>query len=145
MKKGIDFPGVSVVFFCHDGEGNFLFSKRSAACRDEHGRWDPGGGSLEFGDALEQTVRKEIREEYDTDVIKMDFLGFREVHREHDGRPTHWIAFDYKVLVDRTKVRNAEPHKQEATQWFRLDNLPSPLHSQTPFCLERYREKLAAE
>ena len=29
MKKGEDFTGVTIVYFCHDEEGNFLFNKRS--------------------------------------------------------------------------------------------------------------------
>ena len=64
MKKGEDYTGVSVVFFCHDGEGNWLLSKRSVNTRDEHGAWDPGGGGIEFGDSVEDTLGKEIKEEY---------------------------------------------------------------------------------
>jgi len=35
LKKGIDFTGVSIVYFCHDGKGNFLMQKRSQQARDE--------------------------------------------------------------------------------------------------------------
>lgn len=142
MKKGVDYTGVTVVFACHDGEGNFLMNKRSTACRDEHGTWDPGGGGLDFGDTIEETLRKEIREEYCTDVMDSKFLGFRDVHREHEGVKTHWIALDFKVLIDRSNVKNGEPHKFEELAWFRLDNLPSPLHSQFPNFLNLYKEKL---
>lgn len=38
MKNGIDYIGVGVVFFCHDGGGNFLMNKRSKNSRDEQGR-----------------------------------------------------------------------------------------------------------
>jgi len=34
----------------------------------------------------------EIKEEYCTDVLGFDFLGYRDVHREHNGKKTHWIA-----------------------------------------------------
>lgn len=142
MKKGEDFVGVTIVYACHDGKGNYLFNKRSANCRDEHGRWDPGGGGLEFGDTVEGTLHKEIGEEYCTDVLAYEFLGYRDVHREHDGRPTHWIGLDFKVLVDRGKVANGEPHKFDELGWFRLDNLPTPIHSQYPHFLALYRDKL---
>jgi 8-oxo-dGTP diphosphatase len=142
MKKGEDFTGVTVVYLCHDGEGNILLSKRTTNCRDEHGNWDPGGGGLEFLDTVENTLSKEIKEEYCTDILGYEFLGYRDVHREHDGKKTHWIALDFKVLVDKTKVANGEPHKFEAVEWFPLNNLPSPLHSQFPHFLELYSEKL---
>ena len=95
---------------------------------------------MEFGDTVENTLRKEIREEYCTDVVNYEFLGFRDVHRVHDGKPTHWIALDFKVLIDRAKVKNGEPHKFEEIGWFALEDFPAPLHSQFPFFLEKYRE-----
>ena len=142
MRKGVDYTGISVVFACHDGAGNFLFSKRSTQCRDEHGAWDPGGGGLEFGDTVETTLRKEIKEEYCTDVLSFESLGYRDVHREHEGTKTHWIALDFKVLIDRTKVRNGEPHKADEIEWFTLVNLPNPMHSQWPIFFDLYKNKL---
>lgn len=142
MDKGKDYTGISIVFLCHDGKGNILLSKRSTKCRDEHGTWDPGGGGLEFGDTVENTLKKEITEEYCTDVLDFEFLGYRDVHREHDGRKTHWLALDFKVLVDRNKVKNGEPHKLDAVEWFRLDNLPQPQHSQFPNFLRLYKNKI---
>ncbi|HEY1407157.1 MAG TPA: NUDIX domain-containing protein [Spirochaetota bacterium] len=142
MKKGQDFTGVTVVFQCHDGQGNFLFGKRSANCRDEHGTWDPGGGGLEFGDTAEETLRKEIREEYGAEVLDFEFLGYRDVLRGSDGQRTHWVALDFKVLVDPKQVRNGEPHKLDEIAWFTLDDLPAPMHSQWPIFFENHQEKL---
>ena len=142
MKKGIDHIGVCVVYFCHDGQGNILFAKRSKNARDEQGVWDIGGGGVEFGDTVEQTLKKEIKEEYNAEVISFEFLGFRDVHRNHELKPTHWIALDYKVLVDRAGVKINEPHKFDDLGWFTLGNLPQPAHSQFPEFLEKYREKL---
>jgi 8-oxo-dGTP pyrophosphatase MutT (NUDIX family) len=140
--KGIDHTGVTIVFFCHDGEGNYLFNKRSQNCRDEHGCWDPGGGGLDFGDEVVVTLKKEIKEEYGTTVLKQKFLGYRDVHRKIKGVKSHWIALDFKVLVDRDKVKNGEPEKFDEIGWFPLNNLPSPLHSQFPKAIEKYKKYL---
>jgi 8-oxo-dGTP diphosphatase len=142
MKKGEDYTGITIVYYCHDGEENLLLSKRSKNCRDEHETWDPGGGGLEFGDTVENTLRKEIKEEYCSDVIEHEFLGFRDVHREHNGKKTHWLALDFKVLIDRSKAKNGEPHKFSEIKWFAKNNLPKPLHSQFPYFLEKYKDKL---
>ena len=138
MKKGEDFIGTCVIFFCHDGKGNYLLNKRSAACRDEQGMWDPGGGAIEFGDAVDGTIHKEVKEEYCADVIEYEFLGFRDVHRMNAGKKTHWIALDFKVLIDPNQAENGEPHKSDGIGWFKLDALPSPLHSQFPYFLKKY-------
>ncbi|MBI4434089.1 NUDIX domain-containing protein [Candidatus Uhrbacteria bacterium] len=144
LRKGVDHVGVAIVYFCHDGSGRFLMSKRNANTRDEHGCWDIGGGALEHGITVEETIRKEIREEYCTDVLGVEFLGYRDVHRVHEGRPTHWIGLDFNVRIDSRTVANGEPHKFDAVTWFTLDALPTPVHSQLPTFLEKYRTRLLA-
>ena len=144
MKKGVDFTGVTIVFACHDGNGNFLFSKRSSQSRDESGSWSPGGGGLEFGDTVEGTLRKEIMEEYCVDIIDFESMGYRDVHREHEGIKTHWIALDFKVLINPSGVKNGEPHKADEIAWFSLDLLPSPMHSQWNTFYNQYKAKLHA-
>ena len=142
MIKGIDYTGVNVTFYCHDGQENYLFHKRSNRCRDEQGRWHCGGGGLKFNETVEASVAREIQEEYGVAPIEIKFLGWAEVFREHEGNPTHWIAFQYRVLVDRHKVINNEPEKHEDLMWFKLDALPSPLHSQVSMEIEKYKEFL---
>lgn len=146
MRKGFDYIGNSVVFACHDGEGNYLFNKRSMGCRDERGVWDIGGGGIEPHDTVVDTLKKEIAEEYCTDVLEYEFLGYRDVHRDHQGEnnneKTHWIALDFKVLINRAKASNGEPRKFEEIGWFKLDEKPGPNHSQLPEFLEKYADKL---
>jgi len=142
MKKGIDYPGVTISFFCHDGEGNFVMSKRSQNCRDEQGCWDIGAGGLDLDDSVEETLKKEIAEEYCTDIVEYEFLGYRDLFREHEGQKTHWIALDFKVLIDKEKVANGEPHKFDEVKWFTYETLPENIHSQNPAFFETYYEKL---
>ncbi|HLD70342.1 MAG TPA: NUDIX hydrolase [Negativicutes bacterium] len=144
MQKGIDYIGIAVAFFCHDGKGNVLMSKRSAKARDEHGKWDIGAGGIEIGQTVEETLQKEIKEEYCTDIIKSDFLGYRTVFREHNGQKTHWIMFDFKVQVNPDMVSNGEPHKFDELKWFAFGAMPAPgeMHSQIPNFIKVYKEKL---
>lgn len=142
MKKGFDYPGISVVYFCHDGKGRFVMAKRSQNARDEHSRWDIGGGGLEFGEKVEENLKKEIKEEYCADVLECEFLGYRDVHRVHNGKKTHWVALDFKVLVDPKKVAIGEVEKFDEIGWFTLKNLPENLHSELPAFFERYKYRL---
>lgn len=142
MKKGEDYIGITTSYLCHDGVGNVVLSKRGVNCRDEHGRWDCGGGGVEFGHTAEETVRKEVKEEYGAEAREVVFLGFRDVFREQNGKKTHWVSLDYKVLVDPSQVKNAEPHKFDEVRWFRLDALPEPMHSQWPLFMKQYKRVL---
>jgi len=142
MIKGIDYTGITVTFYCHDGQGNYLFHKRSEDCRDEHGCWDCGGGGLKFNEKLLGGVTREVEEEYGTVPIEVEFLGTDECFREHEGVSTHWIAFRYKVLVDRDKVINNEPEKHSELLWTTIDKIPSLMHSQVGPEIEVYKDKL---
>jgi 8-oxo-dGTP diphosphatase len=136
---GVGYIGVSVVFLCHDGNGRFVMAKRSELARDERGRWDIGGGAIEFGQTAEDALAAEIRQEYDVAAERSTFLGYRDVIREQ----THWLALDFAVLVDPATVRNNEPHKFDDIGWFTLAELPSPVHSGVSGFFARYPDALA--
>ncbi len=142
ILKGIDYTGVCVVYFCHDGKGNFVMARRSNNTTDEHGTWDIGGGKVEFDESVEEVLKREINEEYCTDILAFEFLGFRDLHRTHNGKKTHWIALDFKALVDPTKVKIGEPHKFDQIGWFTVKKLPEKMHSQLPIFFEKYKDKL---
>ena len=130
LRRGIDFIGVTCAFVCYDKQGRVLMHKRSQRCRDEQGRWEFGAGSQEFGDTFEQTVRREVQEEYGTNALQLQQIAVGELFRSlDDGTPTHWITTLHAVLVDPEKVTNNEPAKSDDIGWFTFDTLPSPLHS----------------
>lgn len=131
MRKGIDYIGVTVCFYCHDGKGNFLLQKRSQNCRDEQGKWDCGGGSMKVGETFIQSVKRELLEEYcikpgDKDIL---FCGVNNVLREHGNQKTHWVALIFSVKVVPEKIKIGDSDKIAGIGWFTLHKLPSPLHS----------------
>jgi ADP-ribose pyrophosphatase YjhB (NUDIX family) len=137
LKRGVEFIGVTCSFVCHDGNGKVLMHKRSQNCRDEQGRWDNGGGAHEFGDDIEQTIKREIKEEYGAKAFNLKFIKVYDAHRQlDDGTPTHWLAVLYAAEVNPSQVKNNEPHKIDEIGWFTLDNLPKPLHSQAKHTLQ---------
>ena len=130
LKRGVDHIGISASFVVHDGKGNILLQKRGQNARDEQRRWDVGGGAIEFGESIDEAVKREIKEELCCDTQEIDFLTVYDAHREHKGAKTHWIAIIHAVKVDPKKVKIGEPDKIEELGWFTSKNLPNPLHSQ---------------
>lgn len=130
LRRGIDHIGVSIACIVHDGQGNMLLMKRGPKARDERGRWDVLGGAIEFGEPIEDAIRREAKEELCTDALDIEFITAYDAHREHEGKQTHWIALVHAVLVDPSKVKIGEPHKISEISWFNSENLPSPRHSQ---------------
>jgi len=130
MQKGIDYIGVSVIFIIHDGQGKIFMHKRSNQCRDEHGRWDFGGGGLEYGETFEEGVRRELLEEFGVEPVAIEYLGSRSLIRTFEDRTkVHWVPNYHLVQVDPAQVKIMEPHKVEGVGWFAPHELPGPLHS----------------
>lgn len=129
MLPGIDYIGIAVSFMCHDGQGNFLFHKRSQTCRDEKGKWDWGSGKIEFGEEVEEALRREVREEYGCEILEItEVLPVTSWKTKVAGQDSHWLTVTHIVKVDRNEAKLNEPRSMSEIGWFRLDNLPSPLH-----------------
>ena len=142
-RKGIDFTGICAVFWCHDGNGKFFLAKRSVNCRDERGTWESPGGSLDFGEAPDDALTRELEEEFGCTKFTIDeVLPPNSVVREEDSIMTHWIAFIYILRVDPDDMSICEPDKVDDIGWFALDDLPEPLHTATAIEIERYRKNL---
>lgn len=143
MQKGFDYIGVTAVAICHDGNGKYLISQRGKGCRDEHGTWEPAGsGGVKTHELLEDTVRREIKEECGADAKKIEYMGFREVFRVLNERKSHWIAFDFKVQINSAEVFITEPDKCCELRWCTIDEIPSPQHSEFPRFLKKYKDLL---
>ena len=140
LKPGIDYIGVSTAFYCHNGNGLFLMHKRSQKCRDEKGRWDNGGGKLEFGLTPEENVLKELEEEYGCKGEIQEKLPAHSILREFDGVKSHWLQIPFIIKVNPKEVKNNEPDKIDEIGWFKLDNLPKPYHTGSAYTLHHFKK-----
>ncbi len=141
MKAGIDYVGVYVVAVCHDGEGNVLYTHRSSKARDEQEKWNIGaGGTLEVGETLDECLIRELKEETGADAKEIEYLGHRELLREHDGKTSHWIGHYYKVLVDKGTVKIMED-SCDGLLWQSFHDMPDPMITKHNELYELFKHK----
>ena len=115
-------PKNGVRFFCHDGQGNYLFHRRGAACRDNAGKWCPGAGGVERDESLHEALKREIMEEYGVVPLEIEYLD----HCLHlSGEDDAFSIYSYRVRVDPNLVTVGEPDMNDGNDWFRLSCLPA--------------------
>jgi 8-oxo-dGTP pyrophosphatase MutT (NUDIX family) len=91
---------------CRDGERILVAVGHDS--RKNQTFYRPLGGTIEFGEPAADTVRREFREEIQTDLDEVRYLGTLENIFEYEGRRGHEI-----VLVYDGRLRDASLYKKE--------------------------------
>lgn len=103
-------------------EGQILLGKRKGA--HGTGEWSCPGGHLEFGERVEDCAKRELEEETGLKAHSLQLGPWAE--DKIDGYK-HYITLFVLVKQFEGQVCLLEPHKCEGWQWFKWDQLPSPL------------------
>ena len=150
--NGVDHTGICVSFVIFDACGRIAVHKRGEVCRDERGVWDTGSGSCEFGEAPEDAVVREPREEYGLTNLQTIFAGTRNVVREatKTDKKSHWVTFVYACLSsDVAPLLTPSPaeltHVLHPTWLFPETLKLLPLHSQSATHIDMALKALAAQ
>ena len=105
--------------------------------RLDDGTWSMPGGKLDYGEDVLACALRETHEETGVRVTKGDVRLVSVEGRVM--RNEHWVTIGFLARKFRGIARVMEPHKFSDWQWFRLDDLPSPLYTSSKAILNRYR------
>lgn len=112
--------GVGVFIF---NKGKFLIGQRKGA--HGSGSWAVPGGHLEFGEEIEDTAQREVKEETSLNIKFVRFGAItNDVFREEDKHyVTIWVISDY----DSGEAKITEPDKYVEQKWVDFESLPENL------------------
>jgi len=119
MKKGVDFIGVGVGAVILNHEGKIFLAKRGSEARNERNKWECPGGGVEFGDTLEETLVREMKEEYGFEVEPVELLDVCNHILSQESQ--HWVSPAFICRVKSGFPKIMEPHKCEEIGWYTLD------------------------
>jgi mutator protein MutT len=116
MKRGIDYIGVGVGAAIFNKEGKLLVTLRGEKAKNERGKWEIPGGSVEFGETFEQAIKREIKEELGIEIEVLELLGICDhiIPDEHQ----HWVSPTYICKITKGVPKIHEPEKCAAVGWF---------------------------
>lgn len=125
-----------------NNKGEVFLSKRSKHARNQRGCWETPGGVVNFGEKREDTIRREIKEEFGVNIEIIKELQTDDEILVKEKQ--HWVATMYIVKIKGNREpKIMEPHKCDTIGWFVLNNLPSPLSYITKLNMQVYREYLS--
>lgn len=136
MIPGIDYIGVGCGALIVNDKNETLLLKRGKKSRNQAGYWSKPGGTVEFGEKIEDAVRREIKEEFGVEIKLIKFLGFTNHIIKEEKQ--HWLSISYLAKIIKGEPKNMEPHKHDEIGWFSFDNLPEKLTQTTGEVIKEY-------
>ena len=95
---------------------------------------------MESGETIREAVLREVKEEYGCQGEIQVALPAHDWITTIAGKKAFWVSLGHIVKVNRDEVKNGDPHSIDEISWFKLDNLPQPLHPAVKYKLENFRE-----
>jgi 8-oxo-dGTP diphosphatase len=138
MKAGIDYIGVSVGAMIFNDKHDLLLCKRGQKAKNERGCWEIPGGAVEFGETLQEAIKREMKEELNVEVELLEQLPAANhiIPNEHQ----HWVPTTFLTKVTHGTLTIMEPEKCDAIGWFPLTKLPNPLSIITKIDISWYNK-----
>lgn len=125
MKRGIDYIGVGAGAIIVDKQGRLFLARRGAKAKNERGLWEFPGGSVEFGETLAETLRREMREEFGVEIAVGELLDVVDHILKEEGQ--HWISPTFLCTITSGEPHIMEPEKCAEIGWFRTNEIPKEL------------------
>ncbi len=118
MSPGI---GCGVVIF--NKKGQFLMGRRKS--KHANGRYCLPGGWIEFGETIEQAVRREAMEETGLTLSEIELLGITENIFKDENK--HSVSIVMAAQIQSGAPQVMEPDKCESWIWVDdWNNMPQP-------------------
>lgn len=125
MNPGHDYIGIGVGAMVFNDRNEVFLAQRGPQAKNERGCWEFPGGSVDFGERLEDAIRREFVEEYDMEIAVERLLHVVDHLLTNEGQ--HWVSPTFLARHVSGEPRIVEPEKCSAIGWFSLSMLPSPL------------------
>jgi 8-oxo-dGTP diphosphatase len=137
MVPGRDFIGVGVGVMVFGAEDRVFLARRGPGARNEAGRWEFPGGTVDFGERLGDAATREIHEEYGMTVEITGLLGVADHLLPAEGQ--HWVSVSFSARHTGGEPEIREPGKCTEIGWFDLSALPGPLSEASASTVDAYR------
>lgn len=100
-------------------DGKILLIKRGSEPYKDH--WALPGGYVEWDESIEMAVRREIKEEINTEVVELRLIG---VYSKPDRHPNQVINMAYLVTIEGEPMAGDDAKE---IKWTSLTELPEEL------------------
>lgn len=140
MKRGIDYIGVGVGAAIINNKGQLFITLRGKKAKNEVGTWEIPGGSVEFGEKLEEALKREINEELGIEIRVLELLDICDHIIPNEKQ--HWVSPTFICKITKGTPKILEPLKCGKIAWVTVDEaLRLPLSIVTKYDINELKKK----
>lgn len=140
MKIGFDCIGVGVGALIFNDQGKILLALRGDKAKNERGKWEIPGGAVEFGEAIRDGLKREIKEEIGLEIEVGELLHICDHILMAEKQ--HWISPTFFCKIVKGIPTINEPEKCDRIGWFTIDEaLALPLSKVTIDDIEELKQR----
>lgn len=131
------YPRIGIGVMIQNEKGEVLLGER----KNSHGEgeWCFPGGHLDFGETMEETVRREVKEEVGLEVGEVKLISVGDEMRYIKSDDKHYVNIGFKAEYLGGEPKLMEPDKCREWRWFDWDNLPDKLFQGTELIVNNYK------
>lgn len=99
--------------------------------RKDDGTWAVHGGSLELGESFLDALKRELKEELNIDVKKVQHVSCysgKTMHHVYPNGDEVYCVVDVYIITDYDGEISPDKEELEEVEWFDVDKLPQNLH-----------------
>jgi 8-oxo-dGTP diphosphatase len=124
-KPGKDYIGLGVGAVILKKRKEILLEKRSSILTSDRttvGMWSIPGGEVEFGETIEDAVKREVKEELGVEIEIVKPIGHWDQVLKKSKIHWHCISFLCKIRSGTPKIM--EPEKFNKLKWWPIKKIP---------------------
>lgn len=111
-------PTTAVIF--ENEKGELFLLKRNKA--PKKGYWDTPGGFVDLNESLEESVKREIKEELNLNIKTFKYIGSYYGRYLYKGMNYHTLCFAFITKMPAEKIKTS--NEIAATKFFKKQDIP---------------------
>lgn len=131
--------GIGVMILDNDKVllGHRLGKRKDTGGIQEPDSWSLPGGKQEFGETMFEGAIREVKEETNLTISKVELFGACDDIKED----RHFVTLHMVAKSFSGELKAMEPNKEDKWEWFSLNNLPDNLYSPSRKFIDNYLSK----